>query len=275
MTLKFTKMHGLGNDFMVIDAIHQSVNFTPQQITQLAHRHTGIGFDQCLLIEASPQPDIDFFYRIYNADGSEVGQCGNGARCLARFVRHYGLSIKKEITVATKTTTMNLIINADETVTVNMGIPAFEPEKIPLATEQRRDCYTLTINDQVCSFHAVSLGNPHAVLFTEDVARVPVANLGKSLSQHAFFPEQCNIGFMQRQSPSQLSLRVYERGAEETLACGSGAAAAAAVGMLYYDMQDKVVVSLPGGDLTLFWPDQQGPIFLTGRAEFIYKGQLL
>lgn len=264
MTTQFTKMHGLGNDFMVIDAIRQSVTFTPEQIMQLARRDTGVGFDQCLLIEPSSNLDIDFFYRIYNADGSEVGQCGNGARCLARFVQHYGLSSQKVITVATRTTRMSLQINEDDTVTVDMGRPKIRPESCSLIIDQHS-----------YHFHEIDVGNPHAVILTDDVNTAPVQTTGMQLSTHPYFPKQCNIGFMQIITPSHVKLRVYERGSGETQACGSGAVAAAAVGMLYNELENNVCVSLPGGDLMVHWSDRESSIFLTGGAVFVYEGSLL
>ena len=264
MTFRFTKMHGLGNDFMVIDAIRQSISLTPERIAALARRDTGVGFDQCLILETSKQPNIDFFYRIYNADGSEVGQCGNGARCLARFIQHYGFSDKKNITVATQTTQLSLQIHDDNTVTVDLGRPHW-------VNAQRH----LIINDEPHDFHEINLGNPHAVLLTQDINTAPVQTIGSQLSVHPFFPEQCNIGFMQIINPNHIKCRVYERGCGETQACGSGAVAAAAIGSLYHGLSNEVTVSLPGGDLLVRWPHHDDSIFLTGSAVFIYEGLLL
>jgi diaminopimelate epimerase len=263
MTLQFTKMHALGNDFMVIDATQQPVSLTKADIVALACRHTGIGFDQCLLIEPSPQDDIDFFYRIYNADGSEVGQCGNGARCLARFIQHYQLSSKHRITIATTTTQMCLQINSDNTVTIELKQPMWQDK-----------LHCLTIENQPYRFHQIDIGNPHAVLLSTDIQQAPVNTIGKQLSTHPFFPHQCNIGFMQVLSSTHIQCRVYERGAGETQACGSGAIAAAAIGRLFHDLSDTVTVSLPGGDLLVHWPSHNGPIFLTGTATFVYEGRL-
>jgi diaminopimelate epimerase len=275
MNFKFTKMHGLGNDFMVIDAINQHINITPLEIASLAQRNTGVGFDQCLLVEKSHQPDVDFFYRIFNSNGQEVGQCGNGARCLARFVQHYGLTSNSLITVATSTTLMQLHINDNETVTVNMGRPKFEPCDIPLNVKQQAIAYTLPLaNDHHAMVHAVSMGNPHAVLVVPDVTAAPVSDIGQQISEHPLFPEQTNAGFMQIISHSHIRLRVYERGCGETLACGSGAVAAAAIGRKYHQLAEKVTVSLPGGDLLIEWPLMSGPIFLTGSATFVYEGRL-
>jgi diaminopimelate epimerase len=276
MGLHFTKMHGLGNDFMVIDGIHQTVTLSPHQIAQLANRHTGIGFDQCLLIEASQQKGIDFNYRIFNADGNEVGQCGNGARCLALFARYYGLTDKKQIQIATQTTRMSLYIHEDNLVSVSMGMPKLQPCDIPVNMLNQQSVYTLPISpEEKVSFHAINVGNPHAVILVEDLQSAPVTRLGKYLSQHPAFPEQTNVGFMQIINPETIHLRVYERGSEETLACGSGAVAAAAVGRLYHGLAEKINVQLPGGIVTVSWPDPQHELVLTGPAEFVYEGTLL
>ena len=276
MVLHFTKMHGLGNDFMVIDAVRQKITLTPQQIAALAQRGTGIGFDQCLLIEKSHQNDIDFFYRIFNADGQEVGQCGNGARCLARFVQYYGLSTKREIQVATHTTRMALHLNDDHTVTVNMGHPKLEPSHIPLRVQQQANFYHVPLaNHESCTIHAVNVGNPHAVVLVSDTTTAAVQEHGQQISEHPLFPEQTNVGFMQMIKPNHIRLRVYERGCGETSACGSGAVAAVAIGRLYHGLSAEVTVSLPGGDLHVSWPTLAGPILLTGPATFVYEGSLL
>lgn len=276
MSLQFTKMHGLGNDFMVIDAINQKVELNNEQIIALARRDTGVGFDQCLIIEKSRQADIDFFYRIFNADGQEVGQCGNGARCLARFVRYYGLTNKQTIRVSTHTTEMQLSINDDETVTVDMGLPKLNPRDIPIAIPQQAILYTLPLaNHPFCEIHAISVGNPHAVMVVPDTSKASVQELGQLISEHPLFPEQSNAGFMQILSPKHIKLRVYERGCGETRACGSGAVAAVAIGRLYHHLADQVRVSLPGGDLFVSWPTFDGPIFLSGPASFVYEGKLM
>jgi diaminopimelate epimerase len=261
MPLKFTKMHGLGNDFMVIDAINQTIKLTPADIQKFSCRHTGIGFDQCLVLEKSKLPHIDFFYRIFNADGSLVGQCGNGARCLARFIQHYGFSSKTILNVATTTTELQLKINPDETVTVDMGIPVFaasDPDILPGLTA-----------------HALTLGNPHVVIPVEAIKTAPVETLGPQIETHVLFPEHTNVGFLEIKTPNHVSLRVHERGAGETNACGSGAAAAVAVGRRFYNLEETVRVNLPGGDLTVGWPDMSGPIQLTGPAEFVYEGVII
>lgn len=268
-------MHGLGNDFMVIDAIRQTVALSSQEIISLARRDIGVGFDQCLIIERSHQDHIDFFYRIYNADGQEVGQCGNGARCVARFIEHYGLSNKKTVVVATKTTKLRLSMNSDKTVTVEMNQPELRPAEIPLNIQDQAELYFLPLSAKGCHVHAIQVGNPHAVVVVSDVTTAPVVSLGKQISEHPLFPLQTNAGFMQIMNPHHVRLRVYERGCGETQACGSGAVAAAAIGRLYHQLADEVTVSLPGGDLCVRWPSLEGPIFLTGPAAFVYEGHLL
>ena len=276
MSIRFTKMHGLGNDFIVIDAIHQSITLTPEHIASLAKRDTGVGFDQCLLIEASVEEGVDFFYRIYNADGTEVGQCGNGARCLARYAAHYGLTNKRTIRVATQTTRMTLCINLDDTVTVDMGKPLLHPSEIPLTSTQQQILYVLPLEDDLtCEVHAVSMGNPHAVSLVTNTETINVPSLGKRISEHTLFPLQANAGFMQIINPKRVRLRVYERGAAETQACGSGAAAAVAVGRLYHDLAETVIVEMLGGELFVHWPNTDGPLFLTGPATFVYEGTLM
>lgn len=276
MTIRFTKMHGLGNDFMVIDGINQNINLTPKQIAILAKRNTGIGFDQCLLIERSQKDSIDFNYRIFNADGQEVGQCGNGARCLALFAKHYGLTTKNNLTVATKTTQMNLQINENNSVTVDMGIPRLDPKTIPFLAEKQVPEYALELSqDKNVSIHAISVGNPHAVLVVQDVDTAPVKTLGQQISLHQRFPEQTNTGFMQIINPQHIKLRVYERGCGETQACGSGAVAAAAIGRLYHQLSEQITVHLLGGDLVIDWPEVNGAIRLTGPATFVYEATLL
>ncbi|HHF7373609.1 diaminopimelate epimerase [Legionella bozemanae] len=275
MKIKFTKMHGLGNDFIVIDGVHQKINLSPQQIANIAQRNTGVGFDQCLLIESSQQDGIDFNYRIFNADGQEVGQCGNGARCLALFAKYYGLTDKNHLTVATSTTKMNLHINSDSSVSVDMGIPQLAPSAIPLRANQQAAEYSLELpHNQRISLHALSMGNPHAVLLVENTEAAPVHTLGKQISLHPDFPEQANVGFMQIVNPTHIKLRVYERGCGETQACGSGAVAAAAVGRLYHQLDKQIKVTLPGGDLFINWPTFNEPIILTGPAVFVYEGIL-
>ncbi len=273
MNIKFTKMHGLGNDFMVLDAIHQHIDLTPKQINLLSRRDVGIGFDQCLLVEKSTRKDIDFFYRIFNADGQEVGQCGNGARCLARFLQHYKLTDKTTINVTTTTTALQLHINNNDTVTVNMGIPNLSPNDIPLRASAQQVLYQ--VPGEHIEFHALSIGNPHAVLLVNNVQQANVDSIGKHLSEHSLFPQQTNVGFMQIMDKETVCLRVYERGCGETNACGSGAVAAVAAGRLFHDLSDEVTVNLRGGKLLVSWKETGGPIFLTGPATFVYEGNIM
>lgn len=274
MSISFTKMHGLGNDFIVIDATAQKIHFIPEQIAALSQRTTGIGFDQCLIVEASQADGIDFFYRIYNADGHEIGQCGNGARCLARFVRHYGLTDKDTIVVETKTTVMTLHINHDKTVTVEMGKPILSPTDIPITYSKEAPLYSIPLsNKQSINVHAVNVGNPHAVLIVPDVD-LDVTSIGQEICEHPYFPAQVNVGFMQIVNPNLVNLRVYERGCGETSACGSGAVAAVVVGILFHQLAKHVTVNLPGGALVVDWPSVDDAIRLTGPATFVYEGKL-
>ena len=228
MNLKFSKMHGLGNDFMVIDGINQSVSLSSQQVSQWADRHFGIGFDQLLLVE-KPQTETALFkYRIFNSDGSEVAQCGNGARCFARFVTEKGLTDQTIIPVETQSGLLQLNMIDDVNVEVNMGTPNFEPVNIPLDTDNRLDSYQLDINGHAIEFSALSIGNPHAVIFVENVDSAAVESIGPNLESHPFFPQKVNVGFMQIINRNEFKLRVFERGVGETQACGSGACAAMA-----------------------------------------------
>ncbi len=274
MMVSFAKMHGLGNDFMVVDAISQNIHFTEAQIKKLSNRHTGIGFDQLLMIEAPTQPTVDFHYRIFNANGSEVGQCGNGVRCLARFVRKMGLTWKNKIRVSTNTGLMDLQLMRNGLVSVNMGVPELNPAKIPFVTEQQSIDYQVDINQQNINFGAVSMGNPHSVITVEDITVAPVESIGQAFNQHALFPEGVNVGFMQIISDNEVKLRVFERGAGETLACGSGACASMVVGRLQQKLQQKVKVFLPGGHLHIDWLGEGRPLKMIGPAEFVYHGYI-
>jgi diaminopimelate epimerase len=272
--INFTKMHGLGNDFVVIDAINQAVNLSPEQIRFLADRHFGIGFDQLLLIEKPEKPDADFKYRIFNADGGEVAQCGNGARCFARFVNEKNLFTGNEIAVDTNNGRLVLKINKDNTVSVNMGVPEFNPAKIPLAAELESDSYSVTVNGQTIHFGAVSMGNPHAVIKVDDAAAAPVQEFGRLLENHALFPERANIGFMQILDRMRIKLRVFERGAGETLACGSGACAAVSVGIRQHLLDSLVTVELTGGSLVISWEGGNQPLWMTGPAATVFEGEV-
>ena len=271
----FTKMHGLGNDFIVINNLNQNIHLSSHDIQQLSCRHRGIGFDQCLMLEPSSQVDVDFFYRIFNANGESVGQCGNGARCLARFIQHYGLSKATTLTVATTDTRLILQLNPNDSVTVNMGQPHLTPQLIPMTITKQAVRYAISMpNGEIEHVHAISMGNPHAIVMVEDINAIAVASRGQALSLHPVFPKQCNVSFLSIERPNCIHLRVYERGCGETQACGSAAVAAMAIGRLHYQLSDDVAVHLPGGVLQVTWPDENGPLFLTGSATFVYEGRL-
>ncbi|MEH8096190.1 diaminopimelate epimerase [Gallibacterium anatis] len=272
--MQFSKMHGLGNDFMVVDGITQSVYFSEDVIRRLADRNRGIGFDQLLLVEAPYDPELDFHYRIFNADGSEVEQCGNGARCFARFVRLKGLTNKKEINVSTAKGKIVLIVNDDETVRVNMGEPIWEPAKVPFIANKFEKNYILRTDIQTVLCGVVSMGNPHCVLQVEDVKTANVEQLGPLLEHHERFPARANIGFMQVLNRKQIKLRVFERGAGETQACGTGACAAVAVGIMQGLLNNQVEVELQGGKLMIEWQGVGYPLYMTGDATFVYDGNI-
>ena len=273
--INFTKMHGLGNDFVVIDAINQRINLTSEQIRFMADRHFGIGFDQLLLVEKPASDNADFKYRIFNADGGEISQCGNGARCFARFVRDKKLSDKEEICVDTGSGQLLLRFDECGLITVNMGIPKHKPAEIPLLAEQTPNhLYTVSVDAIETTFGAVSMGNPHAVIQVNDVKTAPVADLGRALESHPVFPERANIGFMQVIDRNHIKLRVYERGTSETLACGSGACAAAVIGIGQNLLDHDVCVELPGGELKISWSGHGEPVFMTGPALSVFDGTI-
>lgn len=274
MLLHFTKMQGLGNDFMVVDGVTQNVFLSKEQIKQLADRNFGIGFDQLLLVEPPYDPELDFHYRIFNADGNEVAQCGNGARCFARFVQMKGLTNKNAIKVSTKSGNMVLYNEGQDQVTVNMGRPILEPKKIPFVANQQEKTYLIQTSQKTVMSGVVSMGNPHCVIVVDDLDETDVEGLGKELEQHERFPERANIGFMQVLSPEHVKLRVYERGVGETLACGSGACAAVVVGRIQDLLGAKVRVDLPGGSLHIRWHDQSSPVKMTGPAQTVFDGQI-
>jgi diaminopimelate epimerase len=272
MKLRFTKMQGLGNDFVVFDGIRQQVALTPEQCRAIADRRFGVGCDQLLLVEPPQTMGTDFYYRIFNADGSEVEQCGNGARCFARFVREQGLTRKSEIPVGTKAGEIRLYVEADAQVRVNMGAPEFEPAQIPFVSQAEAERYALEIDGRQLSIGAVSMGNPHAVLLVEDVDAAPVGRLGPLIEAHACFPRRVNAGFMQVIDREHIRLRVYERGAGETLACGTGACAAVAVGIRWGLLENRVWVNLPGGILMIEWHGGSRPVLMTGPAVSVFDG---
>jgi diaminopimelate epimerase len=274
MRLKFTKMHGLGNDFVVIDAVRQTVALAPAQVRFLADRHFGVGCDQVLVVERPSGPGADFRYRIYNADGGEVAQCGNGARCFARFVREQGLTDKEEIRVDTDAGRLILHLLADGSVTVDMGVPRHAPAEIPLLADRESLRYSVQVDGEAWEFGAVSMGNPHAVLRVDDVDQAPVETLGPRLEGHALFPRRANIGFMQVVDRHHVRLRVFERGSGETLACGSGACAAAVVGIEQGVLETPVRVDLPGGTLGISWQGRGRPVLMSGPAAAVFEGEI-
>jgi diaminopimelate epimerase len=274
MRFKFTKMHGLGNDFVVIDAVRQSVALTPEQARFLADRRQGVGCDQILLVENPSTPEVDFRYRIFNADGGEVEQCGNGARCFARYVYEEGLTTKTRIPVETAGGRMELVLLDDGQVTVNMGVPRLLPEEIPFDAPAQAQHYALNVNSLSVDIGAVSMGNPHAVLTVENVDTAPVGTLGPLLERHVRFPKRVNVGFMQVITRKHIRLRVFERGAGETAACGSGACAAVAVGHIQGTLDKDVRVNLTGGDLVISWAGIGQPLYMTGPATRVFEGQI-
>ena len=276
MIINFTKMHGLGNDFMVIDAISQDISLSSQDIQFLSNRNFGIGFDQLLLVESPISDNADFKYRIYNADGGEVMQCGNGARCFARFVRDKKLSDKNDIRVDTGSGQLLLSFDDDGLITVNMGIPKHKPSEIPTSAKKEALTYDLSIDNTNVSFGTVSMGNPHAVIHVDSTEDSAVDTLGKSLESHPFFPERANIGFMQIIDRQHIKLRVYERGTAETLACGSGACAAVVIGIEQNLLNNNknIRVELPDGQLLINWAGRSHPVFMKGPAVSVFEGQI-
>lgn len=273
--LKFTKMHGLGNDFMVIDATQNPVQLQTAEIKSWSDRHFGIGFDQLLLVEATETPGVDFRYRIFNADGSEVQQCGNGARCFAQFVVDKGLTHKTEITVETASGQIVLWVEKSGWIKVNMGQPQFLPEALPFKVPTEAEHYDLAVLGETLEIGAVSMGNPHAVIRVEDITQAPVEKLGEAVESHPQFPERVNVGFAEKIDSHHLKLRVYERGAAETLACGTGACAAMVVFRRWQEVDEQVTVSLPGGDLLIEWSgNPQDPVWMTGPAVTVFEGEI-
>ncbi len=274
MKLKFTKMHGAGNDFVVIDAINQAVTLTADQIRQIADRHFGVGCDQLLLVERPTREDADFRYRIFNADGSEVEQCGNGARCFVRFVHDHGLTQQREIRVETASGIIVPRLENDGRVTVNMGAPRFEPVDIPFIAPERALTYSLEVDGNNLTICALSMGNPHAVQLVDDVDTAPVATVGAHIETHPRFPNRVNAGFMQIVDRSHIRLRVFERGAGETLACGTGACAAVVAGISLGLLDQQVDVSTRGGTLSISWAGGNTPVWLTGPTVNVFEAEI-
>ena len=274
MQYSFTKMHGLGNDFVVFDATTVPVRLSAEQARQIADRRFGIGCDQILIVEPAPDASADFRYRIFNADGGEVAQCGNGARCFARYVRDHGLINRDEIRVITHSGLLVLSLLDDGQVRVNMGVPRFEPADIPFDTGMRAACYTLDVDGETINIAALSMGNPHAVLRVDDVEVAPVGTLGPKIESHAHFPEHVNAGFMQIVDRCHARLRVFERGSGETLACGSGACAAMVAGVQQGWLDNEAEFALRGGILRISWAGEGEPVFMTGPAATVYEGTI-
>ena len=274
MLLRFTKMHGLGNDFMVLDLVSQHAHIQPKHAKQWGDRHTGIGFDQLLIVEAPNNPEVDFRYRIFNADGSEVEQCGNGARCFARFVLDKRLTAKKRIRVETKSGIIELDVQNDGQVSVDMGPPRLVPAEIPFVADEQALSYPLEVDGEVYSIAAVSMGNPHAVLRVDDVHSAPVHALCPKIENHPRFPQRVNAGFIQVIDRHRANLRVWERGAGETQACGTGACAAAVAAISQGWMDSPVSLDLPGGRLHIEWAGPGKPVLMTGPAVRVYEGQV-
>lgn len=274
MLVRFTKMHGLGNDFVVLDLVTQRIKLNPNIVRKLGDRNFGIGFDQLLIVEPPTTPDVDFRYRIYNSDGSEVENCGNGARCFAKFVRDKRLTGKDEIAVETANGRAVLRIREDRQVEVDMGAPRLNPADVPFAAEVVAATYPITVDGEVYDISAISMGNPHGVLVVDDVDTAPVATLGPKLEPHVRFPHKANIGFMQIISRSEIRLRVFERGAGETKACGTGACAAVVAGIQRGLLDSTVKAQLTGGELEVSWEGGDAPVIMTGPATTVFEGQI-
>ncbi|TYL48626.1 diaminopimelate epimerase [Marinomonas sp. IMCC 4694] len=274
MLLKFTKMHGLGNDFVVVDAVSRKVFFNKQQIQKLSDRNWGIGFDQLLVVEPPTHPEMDFRYRIYNSDGSEVEHCGNGARCFAKFVLDRELTNKRIIDVETKRGAIQLRVMDNGLVSVDMGTPSFEPKDLPFNAEPSNDLYSIMAGETEYWMTPVSVGNPHAVIKVDVLTDSEVAEVGRRLECHDRFPHNVNVGFMQVINSNEINLRVYERGVGETQACGTGACAAVVAGIKQGWLSPTVTAHLRGGDLKIEWRGEGHPIIMTGPAEKVFEGQI-
>ena len=274
MMLKFTKMHGAGNDFVVLEALARPLALTPQQLRSIADRRFGVGCDQILQVEPPRQPDTDYYYRIFNADGGEVEQCGNGARCFMRYVRDRGLTSKRELRVGTRAGVIVPRLEDDGRVTVDMGVPVFEPSRIPFDAPARAPSYALEVDGRWLEICALSMGNAHAVQIVGDIERAPVGTEGPLIERHPRFPRRANAGYMQVVDRRRILLRVYERGAGETLACGTGACAAVVAGVMRGLLDREVVVTTRGGDLGISWAGEGKPVMMTGPAATVFEGEM-
>jgi diaminopimelate epimerase len=274
MRLSFAKMQGLGNDFVVLDATRDPLDLSRDQLRRIADRHFGVGCDQILQVERPRRPDTDFYYRIFNADGGEVEQCGNGARCFVRYVRDRGLTDKDEIRVGTLGGVIVPRIEPNGEVTVDMGVPRFDPPLIPFQAERRAAVYPIDVGGKTVEISALSMGNPHAVQVVDDVERAPVTSEGAALEVHPRFPQRVNAGYMQVIDRGHIRLRVFERGAGETLACGTGACAAVVAGNLRGILDARVRVTTRGGDLSILWEGEGKPALMTGPAVTVFEGEM-
>ncbi len=274
MILKFTKMHGAGNDFVVLDGVRQSIALSPEQIRYIADRHFGIGCDQILLVEKTLRDEADFRYRIFNADGGEVEQCGNGARCFVRFVHDHKLTGKREIVVETKSGLISPRLEDDGRVTVNMGTPIFDPSQIPFVSDSHEVLQPLQLGTEVIQISAVSMGNPHAVQIVDDIEAAPVTTQGPLIERHPRFPRRVNAGYMQIVDREHIKLRVFERGAGETLSCGTGACAAVVTGIRRKLLDNTVHVATRGGTLTITWAGEHSPVVMTGPVFSVFEGEI-
>ena len=274
MRIRFSKMQGLGNDFVVIDGVRQVIGLSAEQLRHLGDRHFGVGCDQILLVEKSERPEIDFRYRIFNADGGEVEQCGNGARCFVRFVHEQKLTDKREIRVETMKGVITLRLEHDDNVTVDMGTPEFAPEKIPFVSDSSALVHALDLADTTVGITVVSMGNPHAVQVVDEIDHAPVATQGPLIENHPRFPQRVNAGFMQVTARHAIRLRVFERGAGETLACGTGACAAVVAGIARGLLDSPVRVTTRGGELTIAWGGPGLPVLMTGPAVTVFHGEI-
>jgi len=274
MKLSFTKMHGLGNDFVLLNALEEAITLNKEQIRFIADRRFGIGCDQLLMIEKSQTPEVDIRYRIFNADGNEVEQCGNGVRCVGEYLRKRGLTEKEQIVVETINGIVTIYFENDDQIRVDMGVPVFEPKGIPMAVKEQQLFYPLIIDATELEYMAVSMSNPHAIVLVDDVETAPVLTWGPLIQQHNNFPESVNVGFMQILDPEHIYLRVYERGVGETLACGTGACGAVAAGINTGKLEHEVDVALRGGNLQISWAGEGQVVWMSGPATTVYDGQI-
>ena len=274
MITSFTKMQGTGNDFVIFDTFSEPLSLSAEQIKKIADRHLGIGCDQVLLIGPSKNNEVDVYYRIFNSDGTEVSQCGNGARCVAVYLKNKGIVEKNNIKAETKSSQLILTIDDNDSVTVNMGVPKFDPVNIPLDVDKKSENYSLKLGKEEIVFGAISIGNPHAVIIVDDVDLASVKTIGDFLQKNEMFPEGVNVGFVQILDRKNIKLRVFERGVGETLACGSGACAAVAVAYQQGRLEEVVNVELRGGYLTLRWKGGEQPIYMSGFVETVYEGEI-